>query len=105
MLVEKADKVEQVRIVKRTVFKTFQPLQVAVAVIHDKIVGRTVHPVDKLSAFIDNRFPLPPCQYRREEAGDFDILLARKPVWDAYRIIFDKPRPVIFVHFPVEEIF
>src|SRR5690606_29980365 len=96
-------KIQQIGIIKRTVFESLQLLQIAFLMVLHEIERHTIHPVDEFNAFVNNCFPLAPSQYGREKTHDLDILLTGEPMRNAYRIVVDKRPAIIFVYLPIKK--
>lgn len=95
MMMQEMNEVEKIGIIKGAVLKTKQVLQIIIAVMQNKIVGRIRHTLQKLFAFPDYDRSVAPCKYGGKKAGDFYILLFSEKVGNANGIILNKRRLII----------
>ena len=75
MVLEKADKIQEIRIIESPMLESEHIFQVMILMVDHKIIGTAIHPLDKLITFIDNGFTLSPRQDARKKSHDLNILL------------------------------
>ena len=91
---EKLDKVQSISSIERTMLELFQCLEVAFAMVENKIVRTVIHHFHELFTFPNDGNTLTPRQNRREQTGNFYILFPGEEVWDRNRIVLNELGPV-----------
>ena len=96
---EKLNKIKQIRIIKRAMYETHKPLQIALLMMEHEVMRALIHPLHEAVGIADDRHPLPPGQRRRKESGDLYILFFCEAMRDSDRIILYECRPVVLLVF------
>lgn len=105
MMPEEKKEVQEVRCIKRPVFKSQHFLQFFFGMTNDELVRRIIHQFQQLRSFIDDGGAITPCKNGRKESRNFNILLPGKPVRKADWIMPDERGMVVFFYFFIKEIF
>jgi hypothetical protein len=66
-----------------------------------KLVRSSIHQVDQLICFFDDRCAVAPCEQGRKKPGDLDIGALREPVGHRDRIHGNERRNIVFRDFPI----
>ena len=84
------DEVDEVLCKEGAVNTAFNPFQVAVAVVYNKIKRRIAH--ERKHPFCTPEYchPVPPCNSCSKESGNLNIFLRCKPMGDTHRIKADE---------------
>lgn len=83
---ERFNEIQCIGSIEGAMSELLKPLQVFRTMMKNKCVWVIIHPIQKLSAFSEDRNTLPPCEDRREKTGDLNILLFCKRVGNTYRV-------------------
>ena len=94
-VLKKAQEVEQVCGMECAVLKGKHAFQIGFFVVIHELVRCSIHQMDQLLAFGENRFPLPPGKNCCKQPHDFDVLFPGKLMRNADGVIFNEIRMVI----------
>jgi len=90
MILQKRKKIQEVRVIERTMAETLKSFSVFFPVLRHELIWTVVHQHHQLPAFSDDCRPVTPSECRGKETGYLYVLLFRKQVWNCDRIGSDE---------------
>ena len=101
---QKCDKIESISSIKGTMLEVFKWLEVFWSMVQNELMRITVHHTKKFPALPDYSSSLTPCENRREQTSDLNVLLFSEGMRNRYRIILYKTRLVVEIRLFVKKL-